>query len=376
MTAVDGVAPELGTAPACRALGLSRASLYRMRQPVDPEISQPVRPAPPRALSARERQAVLDTLHSKRFMDQAPAQVHAALLDEETYLCSSRTMYRILDSAQEIKERRDQVRRPHYVKPELLATGPNQVWSWDITKLMGPAKWTYLYLYVILDIFSRYVVGWMVAPHESAALAEGLIAETYDKQGIEKGQLTLHADRGSAMKSKPVALLLADLGVVKTHSRPHVSNDNPFSESQFKTLKYRPDFPERFGSVEDGRAFCQTFFHWYNDQHHHSALGFLTPAVVHHGFSQDVREKRRNTLVAAYAAHPERFVKGMPQPAELPSAVWINPPAKNATHQDASGSTQTNRDDLRVDPVCITYRLSESPPIPTSAGHERAWSLN
>ena len=255
MTAVEAVAPGVGAASACQALGLPRASLYRMRQPQDPVASRPPRPAPPRALAPGERDVVLATLHSERFMDHAPAQVHATLLDEGTYLCSSRTMYRILDSAQEIKERRDQVRRPHYAKPELLATCPNEVWSWDITKLMGPAKWTYYYLYVILDIFSRYVVGWMVARHESAALAEGLISETCDKQRIVKGQLTLHADRGSSMRSKPVALLLADLGVVKTHSRPQVSNDNPFSESQFKTMKYRPGFPDRFGSVEHCRAF-------------------------------------------------------------------------------------------------------------------------
>jgi putative transposase len=288
-------------------------------------------------------------------MDHAPAQVHATLLDEGTFLCSTRTMYRILDSALEVKERRDQVRRPHYAKPELLATRPNEVWSWDITKLMGPAKWTYYYLYVILDIFSRYVVGWMVAPHESAALAEGLISETYDKQGIGKGQLTLHADRGSSMKSKPVALLLADLGVVKTHSRPQVSNDNPFSESQFKTMKYRPGFPERFGSIEHGRAFGHVFFPWYNDAHHHSALGFLTPATVHYGLADGVREKRQQVLAAAFAAHPERFVKGTPQQADLPQAVWINPPHKKTTHQDAPGSTQTTVDDLGVDPLCRTY---------------------
>ena len=245
MYAVEEVAPGVGAAPACRALGLARASLYRMRRRPAPDLehSPPPRPAPPRSLSPGEREAVLGILHCDRFVDHAPAQIHACLLDEGSYLCSPRTMYRILNSAQEVKERRDQVRRPHYAKPELLATRPNQVWSWDITKLMGPAKWTYFYLYVILDIFSRYVVGWMVAPRESAALAEGLISETYDKQRIGKGQLTLHADRGSSMKSKPVALLLADLGVVKTHSRPQVSNDNPFSESQFKTMKYRPEFP-------------------------------------------------------------------------------------------------------------------------------------
>jgi len=369
MTAVEEAAPGLGVASACRALGLPRASLYWMRRPVDPEASRPARPASPRALSPGERQGVLDTLHSERFMDQPPAQVHAALLDEGTYLCSSRTMYRVLDLAHEVKERRNQVRRPRYAKPELLATAANQVWSWDITKLKGPAKWTYFYLYVILDIYSRYVVGWMVAPHESAALAEGLIAETYDKQEIEKGQLTLHADRGSSMKSRPVALLLADLGVVKTHSRPQVSNDNPFSESQFKTLKYRPDFPDRFGSIEHARAFGRGFFSWYNDDHHHSALGFLTPAVVHYGLAEGVREKRRQVLAAAHAAHPERFVKGVPRPADLPPAVWINPPATNATHQDAPGSTQTNRDDLRVDPRCITCELPDYPaPLPQTAG--------
>ena len=235
---------------------------------------------------------MLDTLHSERFIDQAPAQVHATLLDEGTYLCAPRTMYRLLDTAGEVKERRDQVRRPHYAAPELLATRPNEVWSWDITKLLGPAKWTYFYLYVILDIFSRYVVGWMLAPRESAALAERLIAATCAKQGIEPGSLTVHADRGAAMTSKPVALLLADLGVTKTHSRPHVSNDNPFSEAQFKTLKYCPAFPERFGSLADGRAFGHHFFGWYNNDHYHSGLGFLTPAVVHHGRAERVHAQR------------------------------------------------------------------------------------
>jgi len=294
---------------------------------------------------------VLETLHSERFLDQAPAQVHATLLDEGAYLCSPRTMYRLLDAAHEIKERRDHVRRPHYAAPELLAMRPNEVWSWDITKLLGPAKWTYFYLYVILDIFSRYVVGWMLAPHESAALAERLIAETCAKHGIAPGQLTLHADRGASMRSKPVALLLADLGVTKTHSRPHVSNDNPFSEAHFKTLKYCPQFPERFGSIEDGRAFGQGFFRWYNREHRHSGLGFLTPAAVHFGEAATVRAHRQHVLAAAYAAHPERFVNGRPQPADLPQAVWINPPAKKTTAQDAPGSTIASSDDLRVDPI-------------------------
>jgi len=322
------------------------ASGYRRRQPARPPAS---RPAPPRALDPIERQGVLDLLHT-RFVDDAPAQVHATLLDEGTYLCSPRTMYRLLDAAHEIKERRDQVRRPHYTAPELLATRANEVWSWDITKLLGPAKWTYFYLYVILDIFSRYVVGWMLAPHESATLAERLIAETCAKHDIPPGQLTLHADRGTSMRSKPVALLLADLGVTKTHSRPHVSNDNPFSEAHFKTLKYSPLFPERFGSIADARTFGQAFFRWYNDEHQHSGLGFFTPAVVHFGQAPAVRAQRQQVLAAAYARHPERFVKGQPQPADLPTAVWINPPAKRSTAQDAPRMTIVTADDLRVDP--------------------------
>jgi putative transposase len=344
MIAVNDATVAMGTKPACRALGLSRATLYRGRRPA--AVVRP-RPAPPRALAAVERHGVLDLLHT-RFVDQAPAQVHATLLDEGTYLCSARTMYRLLDAAHEIKERRDQVRRPHYAAPELLATRPNEVWSWDITKLLGPAKWTYFYLYVILDIFSRYVVGWMLAPRESAALAERLIAETCAKHDIQPGQLTLHADRGGAMRSKPVALLLADLGVTKTHSRPHVSNDNPFSEAHFRTLKYCPQFPDRFGSIEDGRAFCQSFFRWYNHHHHHSALGFLEPAVVHFGQAAAVRARRAVVLATAYMAHPERFVNGPPRPADLPTAVWINPPVKKPARQDAPGTTIVLSDDQRV----------------------------
>ena len=347
MIAVNDATTAMGTEPACRALGLSRATLYRGRRPA--EVARP-RPAPPRALALVERHGVLDLLHT-RFVDQAPAQVHATLLDEGTYLCSPRTMYRLLDAAHEIKERRDQVRRPHYAAPELLATHPNEVWSWDITKLLGPAKWTYFSLYVILDIFSRYVVGWMLAPHESAALAERLISETCAKHSVTPGQLTLHADRGASMRSKPVALLLADLGVTKPHSRPHVSNDNPFSEAQFRTLKYCPQFPDRFGSIADGRAFCQTFFRWYNHDHHHSGLGFLAPAVVHFGQAAAVRAHREVVLAAAYVAHPERFVNGPPQPADLPTAVWINPPVKKPARQDAPGSTIVVADDQRVVPI-------------------------
>ncbi len=317
------LAQEVGTARACRALGVPRASLYRQRR-VPAPVASP-RPRPARALTAPERQTVLALLHSERFVDQAPAEVYATLLDEGTYHCSLRTMYRLLAEAQEVRERRNQLR--HVApKPELLATGPNQVWSWDITKLLGPAKWTYFSLYVILDIFSRYVVGWMVAHQESATLAERLLDATCEKQAIGPGQLLIHADRGPAMTSKPVALPLADLGVTRTHSRPHVSNDNPYSEAQFKTLKYRPEFPERFGVIEEARTFCQHFFTWYNTEHHHSGIGLLTPAVVHYGGVDQVLAERRDVLASAYAAHPERFVRKPPAPPPVPTAVWINRP--------------------------------------------------
>jgi putative transposase len=273
-----------------------------------------------------ERQAILDVLHTDRFVDKAPTEVYATLLDEGIYHCSVRTMYRILDDASEVRERRDQARHPHYNAPELLGTAPNQVWSWDITKLLGPVKWSYFYLYVILDIFSRYVVGWMIAPHESSTLAKRLIAETCEKQNVLPGQLTIHADRGSSMKSKPVALLLADLGITKSHSRPHVSDDNPYSESQFKTLKYRPGFPDRFGSIQDGRSFCQDFFPWYNCEHRHSGIGLLTPEVVHYGKSEAVTNQRRIVLASAFETHPDRFVRGLPIPPTLPEAAWINKP--------------------------------------------------
>lgn len=325
MSACQELSTEVGTAAACRSLDIARPTYYRRLEP-RMEATPAFRPAPPRTLSAIERQAVLDVLHTDRFVDKAPTEVYATLLDEGTYHCSVRTMYRILDNAGEIRERRDQARHPHYKAPELLATAPNQVWSWDITKLLGPVKWTYFYLYVILDIFSRYVVGWMIAPHESSALAKRLIAQTCEKQNVLPGQLTIHADRGSSMKSKPVALLLADLGITKSHSRPHVSDDNPYSESQFKTLKYRPGFPDRFGSIQDGRSFCQDFFPWYNCEHRHSGIGLLTPEMVHHGKAEAVSSQRRMVLASAFDAHPERFVRGLPVPPSLPEAAWINKP--------------------------------------------------
>jgi putative transposase len=309
---------------------VAQANWYR-RHRVSPAAAKPA-PVPhrervqPRALAAAERAAILDALHSERFADLAPDEVWATLLDKGTYLGSVSTYYRVLREAGESRERRRQATHPAAVKPELAATGPNQVWSWDITKLHGPAKWTYCHLYVILDIASRYAVGWMVATCESAALAGKLIAETCAKQGITRGQLSLHADRGSSMTSTPVALLLAGLGVTQSHSRPHVSNDNPYSEAQFKTLKYRPSFPSRFVSIEAARAHCQDFFRWYNNKHRHGGLGLHTAADIHHGHAEAVRAGRAQVLNAAYIAHPERFVSKPPAPPELPGTSWINPP--------------------------------------------------
>jgi putative transposase len=324
MNAVDQLAPTVGIASACQALGVARASFYR--QPVFGPMPLQIRPTPARALSAEERETVRDVLHSTRFQDCAPAAIQATLLDEGQYLCSTRTMYRVLNEDGASRERRDQLTHPAYQKPELLATTPNQLWSWDITKLRGPVKWTYYYLYVILDVFSRYVVGWMIAPREAAVLATKLIEETCDKHLIQPNQLTIHADRGSSMRSKPVAFLLADLSITKTHSRPYTSNDNPYSESQFRTMKYRPEFPDRFGCLEDSHAFCQRFFPWYNDDHRHSGIGMLTPAMVHFGQAPAIWDKRQTVLDAAYFAHPDRFVRRPPIPLPLPKEVWINKP--------------------------------------------------
>lgn len=323
MNAAQALSSRVGMRKACKSLGVSHASVYRRARPTSPPRS---RPRPPLALTPEERERVIDELHSERFIDQAPRTVFATLLEEGRYLASVRTMYRVLDEAGECRERRAQRRHGHYLKPELLATGPNQLWSWDITKLKGPVKWSYYYLYVILDVFSRAVVGWMVADRESSELARRLIAQSYEKHAICPGQLTLHADRGSSMKSKPVALMLADLGVTKTHSRPHVSDDNPYSESQFKTMKYRPDFPQRFGCIEDARAHCQNFFHWYNHEHRHSGIAFLTPATVHVGQAEQVTAQRQDTLNTAFAAHPNRFKGRKPNAAQPPREVWINKP--------------------------------------------------
>lgn len=336
MAAVATLTPDSGMiTAACTALGLSRATFHRHQAVVARSSSVTVRkrPKPARALAAQERQGVINLLREPRFVDLAPAEIYACLLDQGLYHCSIRTMYRILHEHDEIKERRRQLRHPVYQKPELLAEGPNQIWSWDITKLMGPAKWTYFYLYVIIDIFSRRVVGWCVADTESATLFKPLFQDAVDKHEIAPGQLTLHADRGPSMRAKATALMLADLGVTKSHSRPYTSNDNPFSESHFKTMKYQPQFPKRFGCIQDAKTFCRDFFTWYNRDHHHLGIGLMTPDQVHYGQADDVHAARQKILDHAFLANPERFVNKMPQPPKKPTAVWINPPTERIAIQ-------------------------------------------
>jgi len=322
----------VGIVAACKALAVPRATFYRRRRSAEEPARE--RKQPVRALTEAERKQVLAVLHEPRFIDKAPTEVYASLLDTGIYLCSIRTMYRILHTANEVRERRKQLRQPVYVKPELLATAPNQVWSWDITKLRGPGKWQHYYLYVILDIYSRYVVGWAVAERESAALAQQLIDDSAAKQQIVPGQLTIHADRGAAMTAKSVALLLAELGITKTHSRPYTNNDNPYSEAQFKTLKYCPDFPDRFGSLADVRMYCRSFFNWYNREHYHSGIALLTPGMLHYGYAGVVLEHRASVLVEAYRAHPERFVNQPPVPSPVPTAAWINRPPDSVSESN------------------------------------------
>jgi putative transposase len=326
VSAAVQVAPKVGVRSACRIFGIPTATFYRRRYG-DRHGPRGRGHPPPRALSSDERTQVLEVCHSDRFVDAAPGSIVATLLDEGTYLASERTFYRILDASGEVRERRNQLTHPPYAKPELLATEPNKVWTWDITDLRGPVKLSKFKLYKILDIYSRYVVGWMLAHVESKELAKRLIAHTLESQGIGREQLTIHADNGSAMRSKPVAFLLADLGVTKSHSRPHTSNDNPFSEAGFKTMKYRPDFPDRFGCFEDAHAFCISFFDWYNSKHRHSGIAMMTPEMVHYGRAEIVHEGRSKVLAEAFNAHPERFVNGMPEAKMIPDAVWINPPA-------------------------------------------------
>ncbi len=361
MVAIEAVTTPGDTAALCQSVGLARATFYRRRQPARPPTPT-VRAASPRALVPAERQAVLDVLHSERFVDHSPAEVQATLLEEQTYLCSTRTMYRILHAAAEVRERRNQARHPAYAKPELVATAPNQVWSWDITKLKGPIPYLYYSLYVILDLFSRYVVGWMVATHENARLAQRLIEATCVKQAIRPHQLTIHADRGAPMRSKLVAELFSDLSIGASHSRPRVSNDNPFSEAQFRTFKYRPAFPDRFGSVVDARAISHDLFTWYNDAHHHSGLSYLTPADVHYGRAAAILEVRHRTRLAAYAVHPERFMQGRPRRETLPTAVWINPPAHPAG-QPAPGTTIVTPDDPQPRETAGPHLVADTPSI-------------
>jgi putative transposase len=333
------LAPSVGIALACRALGVSRAGFYRRQKPtILPGPAKDRRPSP-RALNVTERRDILNLLNSTEFVDRAPAQVHAALLDQGIYHCSTRTMYRILHDNMEVRERRDQLQHPQYHKPELIASGPCQVWSWDITLLPGPGKGSRYHLYVILDIFSRYAVGWLLAHRECSELATRLIRETCEKQDVNADKLTIHSDRGPAMKSNTVAQLLAALGVVKSHSRPHISNDNPFSESQFKTFKYQPDFPDRFASFDEALAYCTQFFNWYNNHHYHSGLNMLTPASVHYGTDAEIVDKRRRILEAAYAAHPERFVNGLPTQKITPQTVWINPPETSPKSSEKPNTT-------------------------------------
>jgi putative transposase len=324
---VDGRDMGLPVSQACASVGLSRATYYRAT--ISKHKTESARPSH-RRLRDGERASVLEVLTSERFRDQSVRQVWAEMMDEGVYLCSIRTMYRILSENRAVRERRDQLRHPGYSRPELLATGPNQLWSWDITKLKGPHRWTYYHLYVVMDVYSRYVVGWLLAPRESSTLAVELIRQSCEREGIPRDQLTVHADRGSSMRSQPVAFLLADLGVTKTHSRPYTSTDNPYSEAQFKTLKYQPEFPERFGSLEDARAFLGRFFGWYNTDHRHSGIGLVTPAQRHHGTDGIVYEKRQEVMTAFYERYPERFVKGRPAPPQLPGSVWINKPDQAA----------------------------------------------
>src|SRR5512140_1313716 len=327
---VEELTPIIGTRPACRAVGASPATIYRRRRPPEPRTPKP-RSTPARALSEAERGAVLEVLHSERFVDVSPEETYATLLDEGTYLCSTRTMYRILAAHHgDVRERRDQLTHPAYTKPELLAERANELWSWDVSKLKGPAKWTYYYLYVILDVFSRYVVAWTVQYRENGQVAKALIEQATEQQQITPKILTLHADRGAPQRAKPVAFLLADLGITKTHSRPYTSSDNPYSESNFKTLKYRPEFPARFDDIEHARAHCRQFFDWYNHAHRHSGIGLMTPTAFHHGQAPALHAARARVVEAAHARNPKRFVRKPPVPPELPTGAWINKPKQVA----------------------------------------------
>jgi transposase InsO family protein len=328
---VEEAAKICGVGPACGAIGISRANFYRRRKPTTsgapPQHPSPARPGRERALTPAQQEQVLSELNSERFLDCSPRQVWATLLDEEIYLCSWRTMYRLLKQHDQVRERRNVRRHPKYTRPELAASGPNQVWTWDITYLKGPVRGQFYYLYVVIDIYSRLVVGWLLADRECEQLARRLLEQSYRKHGVQPGQLTVHADRGAPMKSKSVKQLLSDLDVRTSHSRPRVSNDNPYSEAGFKTMKYSPDFPARFGSFSEAEAFCELYFVWYNQEHYHMGIALLTPAQVHYGEAEAVLSRRQATLDAAFAQAPERFGHRRPQVARLPATVWINRPS-------------------------------------------------
>ena len=361
MSSVQELSIEVGQRRACQVLGMPRSSFYRTRQPKPPS-SRP--PKPSRSLSQEEEKEVLSVLHEPRFVDHSPATIWATLLDESRYYCSVRTMYRILHKHQEVKERRNQLRHPKYQKPELLAKKPNEVWTWDITELRGPAKHERFYLYVILDLFSRYVVGWMVAQEQSSRLAKQLITQSVDRQQILPEQLTIHSDRGPAMTAKPTVCLLADLGIIKSVSRPYCSNDNPFIESHFRTLKYRPQFPSRFGSLVDARQFCTTFFTWYNQEHRHSGIGWMTPHTVHFELTEPVRRTRQSALDEAYNKNKNRFINRQPKAPEAPPEVWINPPEKKAAEETPSApqgqDQELNTQENQVHPDPAKKRGSQS----------------
>lgn len=322
--------PLVGVVAACAALCMSRSRYYRAQKP---KAASAPRPRPPRALSDDERAKVLATLNSDEFMDKAPAQVFAKLLEDGKYLCSIRTMYRILAANDQVRERRAQRQHPAYTKPQLVATAPNQVWTWDITKLPGPTKGTYFALYVLLDLYSRYIIGWQVARRESAAVYQELVKACCKDQGVVPDQLTIHSDRGSPMTAKSTALLYVDLGIAKSHSRPYTSNDNPYSEANFRTMKYRPDMPDQLGSLEHARQVVRALVAWYNDEHYHIGLSLLHPADVHYGRAHHIVTARQRVLDAAHAAHPERFVRGRPTQKSPPPAAWINPPPTEAVAQ-------------------------------------------
>ncbi len=329
MSLLPALADQVGTVQACAGLGLSRATVYRQRRP---KVASPAVRVPPLKLSEAEQTAVLDELMSPRFVDRAPHQIYATLLDEGRYLCSIRTMYRLLEQQRAVRERRAQRVHPAYARPELMASAPNQLWSWDITKLRTTVKWSYLYLYVVLDVYSRYIVGWMLSTRESAQLARELVEQTALREAVPKGQLTLHADRGAPMRSKTLAELLVDLGIDASFSRPRVSNDNPYSESLFKTAKFAPTFPEYFTGIEHGRAFVEPFVTHYNHHHRHTGIGLMTPAAVHQGHAPRITAERALTLQSAFDQNPLRFKGRTPRPPLVPDVVYINPPSPKETN--------------------------------------------